>query len=70
VVASHPATAAARQMQALSIMAAFLELAAVAARAEIYARGTGHESGRLPRELAPEAAIKPERRAGISRQRR
>src|SRR5262249_56055026 len=34
VVASHPATAAARQMQALSIMAAFLELAAVAARAE------------------------------------
>src|SRR5499433_1398940 len=47
VVASHPATAAARQMQALSIMAAFLELAAVAARAETYARGTGHESGRL-----------------------
>src|SRR5262249_21388918 len=34
-------------MQALSIMAAFLELAAVAARAEIYARGTGPESGRL-----------------------
>src|SRR5215510_6135415 len=36
-------------MQALSIMAAFLELAAVAARAEIYARITGHESGRLSR---------------------
>src|SRR5262245_66283533 len=36
-------------MQALSIMAAFLELAAVAARTEIYARGTGHESGRLSR---------------------
>src|SRR5262245_4948596 len=32
-------------MHALSIMAAFLELAAVAARAETYARGTGHDSG-------------------------
>src|SRR6516165_8277360 len=37
------------QCKALSIMAAFLELAAVAARTEIYARGTGHESGRVSR---------------------
>src|SRR6516225_7531535 len=36
-------------MQALSIMSAFIELAAVAARTEIYARGTGHESGRVSR---------------------